>query len=104
MPRLRAAFAAPLRSVARFRGRFSFASWSVAMRLNASSSSLDPSREVRSFGRVSEIAASSTASSEPCFRNSSAAVFSPTPFAPGSPSEGSPRSAMKSGTSSGGTP
>ena len=44
------------------------------------------------------------ASSEPCLRSSSAAVFSPTPLAPGMPSEGSPRRAMKSGTSSGGIP
>ena len=33
-----------------------------------------------------------------------AAVFAPTPRAPGTPSEGSPRRAMKSGTSAAGTP
>ena len=53
------------------------------MSLKASSSSAEPSSEVRSFGLVSAIAASSTPSSEPCFRSSSAAVFSPTPLAPG---------------------
>ena len=36
--------------------------------------------------------------------SSDAAVFSPTPRAPGILSEGSPRSAMKSGTWSGSTP
>ncbi len=48
--------------------------------------------------------ASSIASSDPCSLKSSAAVFSPTPFAPGMPSDGSPRRAMKSGTSSGPMP
>ena len=37
----------------------------------------------------------------PWRRSRSAAVFSPIPFAPGSPSDGSPRSAMKSGTIAG---
>ena len=63
-----------------------------------------PSRFLRSAGRVSRIACSSTPSSEPWSRSSSAAVFSPTPLAPGIPSDGSPRSAMKSGTSSGPIP
>ena len=55
-------------------------------------------------GRRSRIALSRIASREPCSRSSSAAVFGPTPLAPGSPSEGSPRRAMKSGTSSGPMP
>ena len=52
----------------------------------------------------SRIAASIVASSEPWRRSRSAAVFSPIPFAPGRPSDGSPRSAMKSGTTAGGMP
>ena len=44
------------------------------------------------------------ASSVPCFWRIDAAVFSPMPLAPGMPSDGSPRSAMKSGTCSGSTP
>ena len=46
----------------------------------------------------------SSASRVSCSLSSSRAVFSPMPLAPGSPSEGSPRSAMKSGTWSGRTP
>ncbi len=37
-------------------------------------------------------------------RSRSRAVFSPMPFAPGMPSDGSPRRAMKSGTCSGAIP
>ena len=47
--------------------------------------------------------ASSSASSEPYCASSDAAVFAPTPRAPGMRSEGSPRSAMKSGTCDGST-
>ena len=46
----------------------------------------------------------SRASSEPWRRSRSAAVLAPIPGAPGRPSDGSPRSAMKSGTSSGTDP
>ena len=48
--------------------------------------------------------AASAASSVPCSVSTTAAVFAPTPFAPGILSEGSPRSAMKSGTCAGSTP
>ncbi len=48
--------------------------------------------------------AASAASSVPYSWRTVAAVFGPTPFAPGILSEGSPRSAMKSGTCSGSTP
>ena len=48
--------------------------------------------------------ASSAASSDPCFLTIAAARPGPTPGAPGIRSEGSPRSAMKSGTWPGSTP
>ena len=98
MPCSRAAAAAPAQSVARSGGGSTPASRRVAMSLKASSSSRASIRAARSFGRRSRIALSRIASSEPCLRSSSAAVFGPTPLAPGRPSEGSPRRAMKSGT------
>ena len=85
-------------------GRPTFSVRRVAMSLKASSCSRSPISAVRSAGRGSRIAASRTFSSEPCLRSSSTAVFSPTPLAPGMPSEGSPRSAIRSGTSLGGIP
>ena len=89
---------------ARSGGRSTPASRSVAMSLKASRSSRASIRAPRSAGRGSRMALSRTASREPWRRSSSAAVFGPTPFAPGRPSEGSPRRAMKSGTSSGPMP
>ena len=56
-------------------------------------------RAVSGAARGSRCRGSPPASRARC--SSSAAVFGPTPLAPGSPSEGSPRRAMKSGTSSG---
>ena len=85
-------------------GRSTPASRRVAMSLKASSSSRASIRAPRSFGRCSRIALSRTSSSEPWRRSRSAAVFAPTPLAPGMPSEGSPRRAMKSGTWSGSIP
>lgn len=66
----------------------------VAMRLNRRSSSAWPAKrpDARSVSRF------------PACRRRAAAVFGPMPRAPGSLSEGSPRSAMKSGTWAGSTP
>ena len=50
------------------------------------------------------VAAVASPSRSPCSRSRSRAVFSPMPFAPGRPSDGSPRRAMKSGTWAGSTP
>src|SRR4051812_26624705 len=101
MPRSRAAAAPPSRSVGVSGGSSTSSSRNVAMSLYVAS--CGSRRELLRRG-VSRSAPSTAFSSEPQRCSRSAAVFSPTPFAPGMPSEGSPRSAMKSGTSSGGMP
>jgi hypothetical protein len=103
MPSSRAAAAPPARSVGRSGGRSTSASRSVAMSLNARSSSACSSSARRTDG-FSRTAPAIAASRLPWRRSSSAAVYSPIPVAPGSPSDGSPRSAKKSGTTAGGIP
>ena len=80
--------------------------WSVAISRKPRSSSAASSSEPvwRGVSVPGFAAAASTPSSVPWARRRSRAVFSPMPFAPGRPSDGSPRRAMKSGTCSGSIP
>ena len=73
------------------------------MSRNALNSEADSVSAAATRGRSPE-APAIAASSEPYFYSSVAAVLGPIPDAPGSPSDGSPRRAMKSGTSSGPIP
>ncbi len=99
----RAAWAPPSRSVGRSAGRSSSTWRRVAIARYARSSSACSRSAAATRGR-SPSAAAIAPSSEPWASSSAAAVLAPIPGAPGSPSEGSPRSAMKSGTSSGPIP
>ena len=97
IPRARAA-AAPPRPVGR-RGRAGARpgrgrAWRSRGRRRSSSAPSRSAAPIRGRRRTDAAIASS---SVPCSRRRSFAVFSPIPFAPGSPSLGSPRSAMKSG-------
>ena len=111
MPSAATARAPPAKSVARSSGAVTSMRWSVATcwktrSCSAFSRNAAARRGLRSpaITALGSSAAASTASSEPKRRSSVAAVLAPTPGAPGSPSEGSPRRAMKSRTSSGSTP
>ena len=84
-------------------GRSSATIRSVAMSLNIRSCVGLLDQRLAHRG-VSRIAPRITWSRSPLRRSRSPAVFAPMPFAPGSPSEGSPRSAMKSGTCAGSIP
>ena len=103
IPSASAAFAPPARSVgASGTGSISI-STSVAISLNERSSAACSISARRTEG-FSRIAPRIACSRSPLRWRMSAAVFSPMPFAPGRPSDGSPRRAMKSGTSSGPMP
>ena len=103
MPSALAASAPARWSVGVSGGRLTFTSWRVAISLKASSWASLSSRAPRVRGRSSapappgERASFSSCSRVSWARSSSAAVLAPIPGAPGMPSEGSPRRAMKSG-------
>jgi drug/metabolite transporter (DMT)-like permease len=104
MASARAAAAAASRSSARSAGRSTSTRRRVAMSLNASSSSAERTSAAENRDVSPLRALASAASRVPWRWRIAAADFSPMPLAPGMPSEGSPRSAMKSGTCSGSTP
>ena len=104
MPYSSAFSAAASRSSGLSAGSSTSVSRSVAISLNASSRSGSAMSAPRTLGLLSLTAAFSVASRVPWRWSRSAAVFSPMPLAPGRPSLGSPRSAMKSGTWPGSTP